>query len=96
MLFLFVARLVSMSEPVEKRSYYYVSSIDGERRFLVAGPYDTHERALSLVEAVREHVDSLDPRSHFMWWGTAGSDENQATLLGVFEAGGCDVEAVGR
>ena len=69
---------------VSPRRNYYVSAIDGDRRYLVAGPYDTHAEALDRVGAVRTHAEQRDPRAHFMAWGTAGSPDAHVTPLGVW------------
>jgi hypothetical protein len=62
--------------------FFYVSVIDGKRRALLAGPYDTHDEALALVEQVRRKAYDIDPKSHFYAFGTAGSDEELRTLFG--------------
>ncbi len=62
--------------------YFYVSAINGPRKHLVAGPYKKHQDALDRVEDVRRYADSQDPFSHFMAWGTAGSDAPRTTPLG--------------
>ena len=62
--------------------FFYVSVIDGKRRALLAGPYDTHAEALALVEQVRRKAYDIDPKSHFYAFGTAGSDEELKTLFG--------------
>jgi len=63
---------------------FYVSAIDGSRKYLVAGPYTTHAAALGRVEAVRKLAGERDPRAHFMAWGTAGSVLPRKTPLGTF------------
>lgn len=73
-----------MSPAGQPRRFFYVSAIDGRRRHLVAGPYDTHAEALELVEPVLKHADQLDPRAWFMAWGTAGSDLELKTPLGAW------------
>lgn len=62
---------------------FYISAIDGSRKFLVAGPYPTHAEALTLVDTVRRQACERDPRGYFMAWGTASSDCTQKTLMGV-------------
>ncbi len=62
--------------------HFYVSSIDGRKRHLVAGPYATHAEALGLVDEVMRHADKLDGRAWFMAWGTAGTEEPMKTPLG--------------
>lgn len=63
--------------------YFYVSAIDGDRRYLIAGPYPLHSDALERVEKVRKMADERDPRASFMAWGTAGSDAIHKTPLDV-------------
>ena len=66
------------------KAFYYVSAIDGARRYLIAGPYNDHAKALARVDAVNSHACANDGRAHFMAWGTAGSDESFKTPLGEF------------
>lgn len=68
-------------EPSPDIKHFYVSAVDGSKRYLVAGPYDTHDDAKGMVEHVRKHADR-DPRAHFMSWGTAGTAEMMKTPLG--------------
>lgn len=62
-------------------SRYFVSAIDGTRRALVAGPYQTHGEALGDVEAARAVAYELDGRSHFYAWGTARTCEERPGIL---------------
>jgi hypothetical protein len=65
-------------------SFFYVSAVsDGGRRYLIAGPYGDHESTKTRVSAVREHACEIDPRAHFMAWGTASSAEPFKTPLGA-------------
>lgn len=64
--------------------YYYVSAIDGRRRYLIAGPYPTHSEALARVNPVLHEADRRDGRAWFMAWGTAGSDQLLKTPMGVY------------
>lgn len=62
---------------------YYVSVIDGTRKALVAGPFETHAEALAQVEPEREKWYKLDARSHWYAWGTARvRDDKVAAQLG--------------
>lgn len=63
--------------------HFYVSAIDGSKRFLVAGPYPTHQDALDKVQDTLKKADSLDPRAWFMSWGTASNDKETKTPMGV-------------
>jgi hypothetical protein len=67
---------------------FYVSAIDGDRKFLVAGPYGTHNEALAMVAAVNAFACDHDPRACFMAWGTAGSVDPIKTPLGKW-TGAC-------
>lgn len=62
---------------------FYVSAINGSRRHLVAGPYESHDAALAKVDTVRKMADERDSRAHFMAWGTASGDHIYKTPLGV-------------
>lgn len=72
--------------PSPDAKHFYVSAVDGAKRYLVAGPYDSHDEAKGHVEHVRKHADEHDPRAHFMAWGTAGSSEPIKTPLGQWRA----------
>lgn len=62
---------MSDQQPDPRPGAYYVSVIDGPRRALLAGPWDTHAEALAAVDTVRELGQRIDPKSHFYAWGTA-------------------------
>jgi len=62
--------------------HFYVSAINGPRRHIVAGPYGSHEAALSRVGDVRDHAAKSDPFSEHYSWGTSGSAEPLKTPLG--------------
>jgi hypothetical protein len=49
---------------------YYVSVIDGPRYALLAGPFRTHEQALSLVDKTRDIACKVDPKGWFYAYGT--------------------------
>jgi hypothetical protein len=55
---------------------YFVSAMDGDQFWLMAGPYKTHDEALGAVCAVREIACDHDPRGCFYAWGTCRLDEN--------------------
>jgi len=65
------------------RKFFYVSAIDGTKRYLIAGPYPDHAAALAKVDSVRKTAEEIDPRAVFMAWGTAGSDEEIKTPMGA-------------
>ena len=50
---------------------YYVTAIDGPKRYFLAGPWDTHADALAQVETVRCFAELADPRAIWMAYGTA-------------------------
>lgn len=74
--------------------FHYVSAVDGPRRFLIAGPFETHDAALERVDAVRaiacDHSRNTNAgRAAFMAWGTASSAKPCRTALGAdVEIGG--------
>lgn len=57
---------------------YYVSAIDGDRKALICGPYDSHEEALADVERVKKAANEIDFRAHWWAWGTASVDLERA------------------
>lgn len=63
--------------------FFYVSAIDGERHYLMAGPYDSHEKAKEMVAPVRFYCADRDGRAHWMAWGTAGSSDEVKSSLGA-------------
>ena len=52
---------------------YYVSTIDGSRFALVAGPFDTHPEACGWVNRARDEACRVDPRAWFYSFGTAST-----------------------
>lgn len=74
--------------PNPDHEFHYVSAIDGDRRYLIAGPYSSHEAALARVNDVRfiacDHKRNASAgRAWFMAWGTASSAEPFKTPLGA-------------
>lgn len=61
---------------------FYVSAIDGSRKALVAGPFESHEEALDAVDATRSEWCELDGRAWFYAWGTARVRRTPATRRG--------------
>lgn len=49
---------------------YYVSTIDGSRYALLAGPFATHSEACKWVDRVRDEACRVDPRAWFYAFGT--------------------------
>jgi hypothetical protein len=72
-------------KPSKPRRHFYVSAIDGTKKYLIAGPYETHAQALELVDAVKAQADKVDPRAAFMAWGTASSAILIPAPLGAFK-----------
>jgi hypothetical protein len=68
------AVIVPAPQPeTDEPTAFYVSVIDGSRRALVAGPYDTHAEAIADVEPVKAAAETATAgRSVFYAWGTAG------------------------
>ena len=48
----------SSQQPDTQPGRYYVTAIDGPRRYFLAGPWPTHGEALAQVEAVRRYADA--------------------------------------
>jgi hypothetical protein len=55
---------------------YYVSMIRDSKYALMAGPFATHEDALSFVDPVRKEASRLDPFSDFDAFGTCSKPRN--------------------
>ena len=49
---------------------YYVSTIDGSRYALLAGPFETHVEACGWVDRARDEACRVDPRAWFYAFGT--------------------------
>lgn len=49
---------------------YYVTAIDHDRVFYMAGPYNTHAEAMADVDKALAIADKHDGRAWFMSWGT--------------------------
>lgn len=62
--------------PDKRPGNYYVTAIDGERFFYMAGPYGTHANALERVDQARDIASNHDGRAWFMAWGTCRSDDH--------------------
>lgn len=58
-------------QPDPQPGRYYVTAIDGPKRYFLAGPWDTHADALAQVETVRCFAELADPRAIWMAYGTA-------------------------
>ena len=56
--------------PDTKPGPYFVSAIDGGKKYIVAGPYELHEKAIADVDRVRNIAETADARAIFMAWGT--------------------------
>lgn len=55
--------------------YYYASVIDGDRKGLLMGPFDTHQEALDAVPRPKKLAYAADPKAPWYAYGTAGSDD---------------------
>lgn len=71
-----------LETPSPETKHFYVSAIDGPKKYLLAGPYETHEAAKAQVDAVLRVADKQNPKAWFMAWGTCGSVEPLKTPLG--------------
>ena len=60
---------------------YCVSTIDGSRFALLAGPYAAHEEALEQVDRVRREACELGPKAWFYSFGTASTKDNKPGIL---------------
>lgn len=60
---------------------FYVSVMNGSRRGLLLGPFETHDEALEQVERVRQFVVERKPEAHFYGFGTA-SAPRRAGIVG--------------
>lgn len=58
-------------QPDPQPGRYYVTAIDGAKRYFLAGPWETHAEALAQVESVRRFAELTDPRAIWMAYGTA-------------------------
>ena len=58
-------------QPDPQPGRYYVTAIDGAKRYFLAGPWETHAEALAQVAAVRRFAELTDPRAIWMAYGTA-------------------------
>lgn len=56
---------------------YFVTCVDGDRFWYMAGPYSTHQAALDKVDAARRIGVENNPRAHFYGWGTVRSDRTE-------------------
>ena len=64
---------------------FYVSAIDGSKKYLIAGPFEDHSRALAMVEPVRNRAYEINAKAWFMAWGTCSSETVIKTPLGTFD-----------
>ena len=64
---------------------FYVSAIDGSKKYLIAGPFENHSRALAMVEPVRNRAYEINAKAWFMSWGTCSTKEIIKTPLGAMD-----------
>lgn len=70
---------------------YYVSARDGDKYWLLSGPYvNDHAGALAMVAKVRAISHREHARSHFYAFGTCRRDEDAP--LGSFQKAGYDLQ----
>ena len=63
--------MLNSMQPDPQPGRYYVTAIDGPKRYFLAGPWEAHGEALAQVEAVRRFAEHTDPRATWMAYGTA-------------------------
>jgi hypothetical protein len=61
---------------------YFVSCIDGDEYYLMAGPYATHQEAQRLRRKAQDIAESHDPRAFWMAWGVCVLPDD-TTRIGV-------------
>jgi hypothetical protein len=59
---------------------YFVSAVDGDQFWLMAGPYKTHKEAANAVERVNRITCDHDGRGYFYGWGTCRLEENSGRI----------------
>jgi hypothetical protein len=69
-------RWVPPHAPDPRPGFYYVSAIDGKKRFLIRGPFTTHLEAMKAVESTRMKAEELDPHAFWWAWGTARTEQH--------------------
>lgn len=75
---------ITTSETVNPdHPFHYVSAIDGPRKYVLAGPYDSHEEACANVRAVTDIAIEGNPKAHWMAWGTCSAADVIDTPLGA-------------
>jgi hypothetical protein len=66
--------------PDPRPGKYYVSATNGERYWIMRGPYDSHSAALADVRETMLKAIDLDPKAFWMKWGTCRwKNEHSAT-----------------
>jgi hypothetical protein len=68
---------------------YFVSAIDGDQYWLMAGPYATHKDALDNVEKVQRITQKHDNsgKAAFMGWGTCSQEKGSGRVGNLNKAG---------
>ena len=61
---------------------YYVSMLRDKKYALMAGPFLSHDEALSFVDPVRKEASRLDPRSDFDAFGTCSLLRHRDNKMG--------------
>jgi len=61
---------MTTQQPDTKPGPYYVSAMEGNKTWLMAGPYATHRQALQDVQKARDIATEHDPRAWWKAWGT--------------------------
>lgn len=59
---------------------YYVTAVDHDKVYYMAGPYQTHAAALADVDKALRIADKSDGRAWFMSWGTSRRKDDYREL----------------
>jgi hypothetical protein len=65
---------IETQTPDTRPGPYFVSAIDGTKKYIMAGPYAGHAAALADVDRARDIASNLEGRAHFMAWGTCRAE----------------------
>ena len=66
---------------------YFVSAIDGDRYWLMAGPYPTYAEADAIKDKARDITNEHDGRAWFMAWGVCRKDVGCGLVGNLNKAG---------
>jgi len=67
-----MSKVIDASQVDNRPGAYYVTARDGDRHWLLSGPYiDDHGGALAVVDDARQIAQDSNPRAWFYSYGTA-------------------------